>query len=104
VILLGWFGAAHSTLVEEQVPYLVSGGLLGLALSLIGAVCLLAHWLTVLVREERAREIARRADHAALMDALHALAAARNDQEDTTNGSARGEAPRRPIRRTPRSS
>ncbi len=32
-ILLAWFGAAQSTLVEEQIPYLISGGLLGLALA-----------------------------------------------------------------------
>ncbi len=53
VILLGWLGAAHSTVLEEQVPYLISGGLVGVALSIIGAVCLLAHWLTALLREER---------------------------------------------------
>src|SRR5687767_15244063 len=36
-ILLGWVGAANSTLVEEQLPYLISGGLLGVSLSIIGA-------------------------------------------------------------------
>ena len=40
-ILLGWWGASHSTLQEEQVPYLISGGLFGLALSVIGALDLL---------------------------------------------------------------
>lgn len=72
-ILLGWIGAARSTHIEEQVPYLISGGLLGLALALIGAVTLFAQWLTVLIREERAREVARRQDHLELISALQAL-------------------------------
>lgn len=32
VILLGWYGAAHTPYLFEQVPYLISGGLLGLGL------------------------------------------------------------------------
>jgi hypothetical protein len=32
VILLGWYGAAHTPYLFEQVPYLISGGLIGLAL------------------------------------------------------------------------
>jgi hypothetical protein len=32
VILLGWYGAAHTPYLFEQVPYLISGGLVGLAL------------------------------------------------------------------------
>jgi hypothetical protein len=83
VILLGWYGAAHSTLTEEQLPYLISGGILGAALALIGAVCLLAHWLTVLIREARAREVVRRQDHAELMAAL-------TRREANRGGRARG--------------
>lgn len=32
VIVLGWYGAAHTPYLFEQVPYLISGGLVGLAL------------------------------------------------------------------------
>ena len=32
VILLGWYGAAHTPYLFEQVPYLISGGILGLGL------------------------------------------------------------------------
>lgn len=32
VILLGWYGAAHTPYLFEQVPYMISGGLVGLAL------------------------------------------------------------------------
>ncbi len=56
VIIIGWAGAAHATLVEEQLPYVISGGLLGVALAVIGALTLFTHWLTVSdTREPRAR-------------------------------------------------
>jgi hypothetical protein len=32
VILLGWYGAAHTPYLFEQIPYMISGGLIGLAL------------------------------------------------------------------------
>ena len=54
-IVLGWLGASRSILVSEQVPYLISGGLLGLALATIGALAYFTHWLTVLVRDNRAQ-------------------------------------------------
>ena len=72
-ILLGWAGASRSILVEEQVPYLISGGVLGLALAVIGAVTFLAQWFLVLVREERQREATRRRDHEELLQSLQAL-------------------------------
>lgn len=73
VILLGWAGASRSILIEEQIPYLVSGGVFGLALAVIGAVTLLAQWFLVLVREERQRESVRRRDHEELVSSLQAL-------------------------------
>jgi hypothetical protein len=72
-IVIGWVGASHSTLIEEQVPYLISGGLLGVALAVIGALTFFTHWLTVLVREARAHEAARSHDHDELLEALRAL-------------------------------
>lgn len=75
-ILLGWAGASRSILMEEQVPYLISGGLLGLSLSFIGAITLLAQWVLVLVREQRSREAARRRDHQELMAGIEALTSA----------------------------
>ncbi len=70
LIVLGWVGAAHSTVIEEQTPYLISGGLLGVALAIIGAVCFFSHWVTVLIREARQHEAARHHDHEELMAAL----------------------------------
>jgi hypothetical protein len=45
VILLGWSGAAHGRVEQQQIPYLISGGLLGLALVMIGGFFFWAHWL-----------------------------------------------------------
>lgn len=98
VIVLGWIGAANSLLLEEQVPYLISGGLLGVALSTIGALTLFTHWLTVSIRDARAHEQARRRDHLELVDAVRSLTEALAPQEDPRNGRARGAAPGRPVR------
>jgi hypothetical protein len=38
IVLLGWYGAANTNILTEQVPYLISGGLLGMALIIIAAV------------------------------------------------------------------
>ena len=81
LILLGWAGAAHTTVLEEQIPYVISGGLLGVALTIAGALCFFSHWVTVLIRENRQHEAARHTDHAALMAAL---------VEQTDRRSARG--------------
>jgi signal transduction histidine kinase len=32
LLMLGWWGAAHTNIFTEQIPYLISGGLLGLGL------------------------------------------------------------------------
>jgi hypothetical protein len=45
VIILGWQGAAHGRVDQQQIPYLISGGILGLALVLIGGFFFWAHWL-----------------------------------------------------------
>lgn len=90
VILLGWAGAAHSTIIEGQFPYLISGGLLGLALCLLGAFAFFSHWLTVLVRELRNHEAAVQAHHEELIRTLRELSATPAPPD------ARG---RRPLRR-----
>ena len=102
-IVLGWVGASRSTLIEEQVPYLISGGLLGVALAVVGALLLFTHWLTVSVREARLHEAARRQDHAELLEALRALAPLLAPQENS-NGRARSTKSERPLRRAPRGS
>jgi hypothetical protein len=52
-ILIGWYGAANTGFDFEQTPYLISGGLLGLALCFLGGFVYFAYWVTRLVRESR---------------------------------------------------
>ena len=53
LVLLGWYGAAHTSRLFEQVPYLISGGVLGLALVVLGAACYFGYWLARLVATQR---------------------------------------------------
>ena len=58
VIVLGWLGASNTPYDFEQVPYLISGGLLGLGLVFLGSFFYFAHWLTQLVKEHREQSAA----------------------------------------------
>ena len=65
-IVLGYLGASDSAYDFEQIPYLISGGLLGLGLVFIGCFFYFAHWLTQLVKEHREQS-------QAILAALHRL-------------------------------
>ena len=53
MITLGWIGVSRTFHTHEQIGYLISGGIGGLALCVIGSIGYFAHWLTVLIREVR---------------------------------------------------
>jgi hypothetical protein len=53
VILLGWIGASRTVNLYEQIPYSISGGMLGMALVFAGGFCYFAYWLTQLVYAAR---------------------------------------------------
>ena len=53
LVLLGWQGASNTPLVFEQIPYLISGGLLGLGLMVLGGLVYFGYWLSLLVKESR---------------------------------------------------
>src|SRR3954468_23080890 len=53
LVVLGWSGAAHTTNLYEQIPYAISGGLLGLGLLFAGGFCYFAFWMTELVHSTR---------------------------------------------------
>lgn len=58
VVVIGWYGAAHSPFLFQQVPYLISGLGLGLGLVFLGSFFYFAHWITELVKESRSQSAA----------------------------------------------
>jgi len=77
VIVIGWYGAAHSPFLFQQVPYLISGLGIGLGLVFLGSFFYFAHWITELVKEGRSQS-------AAMIEAITRL-------EDTIKQQAAGE-------------
>jgi hypothetical protein len=57
-ILLGWYGAAHSPYLYQEVPYLISGGLLGVALVIGGGIFVRSAWSMRQVEEDRRNALA----------------------------------------------
>jgi hypothetical protein len=57
VVLLGWYGASHTSYDFEQTPYLISGGMLGAAMTVAGGFLYFGYWLTRLVNEGRRQRI-----------------------------------------------
>jgi hypothetical protein len=53
MILLSWYGASHTPYLFEQVPYLISGGLLGLGLALVGGLVYFGSWIARGAAEQR---------------------------------------------------
>ena len=76
VLLIGWVGTSGTEYIAEQIPYLVSGGLFGIAFLTAGAVL----WLSADMRDEwralvdqaeviREEQVDRRARIAELVEA-----------------------------------
>jgi hypothetical protein len=83
-VLIGWYGASRTPYLFEQVPYLISGGLLGLGLVFLGSFMYFAHWLTELVKEHRTQSAAI----LAALDRLHDdLASGSPSSRARSNGS-----------------
>ena len=73
-MIFGWVGAARTAREIEQIPYLISGGLIGLSLVFLGGLLLAsAFWMVLLKKlQDEAEERARR-DRDALEQRLAAL-------------------------------
>jgi len=80
VIGIGWYGTAHTGYVFEQIPYLVSGGLFGLGLTIAGALIFFSAWLARLVQLQREQaELTRR-----LLEQMQAQVPAPISEKSTT--------------------
>lgn len=53
VIVLGWYGAAHTPYQYDQISYLVSGGMLGLGLTFCGGFLYFGAWLARIAADNR---------------------------------------------------
>jgi len=89
-VALGWYGAAHSAYLFQEIPYLISGGLLGVALVAGGGFLFFGAWLVRLIednrrhaaRVERTLERVDRVLSAIATDAAAAAGAVRREDAD----------------------
>ena len=81
VIILGWYGAAHTPYAYDQLSYLVSGGLLGLGLTFCGGFLYFGAWLARIAADQR--ESAKR-----LSDTLLVLADVVSRSSMAANGAS----------------
>ena len=83
VIGLGWWGASGTKYVYQEIPYVISGGIFGIALVIVGAALfarysaarLLRFWLARLVADQQTQTDRVVASLSDLADALKAEAA-----------------------------
>jgi hypothetical protein len=57
-IILGWYGASHSPYLYQEIPYLISGGLLGIALVFGGGILVHSAWSLRKIEEDRRNALA----------------------------------------------
>lgn len=80
---LAWLGASHTPVLQEQVAYLVSGGLGGVSLVVLGSLLYFSHWQTEQVHETRTQTAQVVAALEGMSAALDRLAAAVGDGAGT---------------------
>ena len=72
-MLLGWWGAAHTHRQIEQIPYLISGGLIGFAMVVLGGLLLAtAIWLGTLQQVQQRADERAAAQMRQLVDTIQA--------------------------------
>jgi hypothetical protein len=84
VIVLGWYGAAHTPYQYDQLSYLVSGGMLGLGLTFCGGFLYFGAWLARIAADNR--DTAKR-----LADTLLVLADVVSHSASVQGGVASGQ-------------
>ena len=68
-MLLGWLGASRTFRQIEQIPYLISGGLIGLALVFLGGLMLASVFWVVVMRKMQEESDERTRAHLAAIEA-----------------------------------
>jgi hypothetical protein len=77
IIGLGWWGASGTKYTYQEIPYVISGGILGVALVIIGAALFARHSAARLLRFWLARLVAdQQIQTDRIVDAITALAEA----------------------------
>ena len=84
---LAWYGAAHTPFLFEQLPYLISGGMLGIGLLVSGGLLYMGSWLSKLADIQRDEAAQTREVLAALRDDLRSLPVAMGAALQSQNGS-----------------
>ena len=69
IILIAWYGSAHARVVQQQIPYLVSGSFVGLGCMVVGGFFFFGHWIYRLFDQADLQ-------HEETLRALEAIAAA----------------------------
>jgi hypothetical protein len=101
LVIVGWVGTSRTVLVAGQIPYVVSGGLLGVAFVFLGGFLYFGYWTALLVRESRERSVRDRTDMARMGDSLDEVTKSLAAIADLLEANLRATPPR-PARR-PRS-
>lgn len=72
-VVVGWVGASRTVLVAGQIPYLLSGGLIGLGCIFLGGFLYFGRWMAVGVRESRERAVDEREELASVREGIEDL-------------------------------
>lgn len=96
-VLIGWFGVSGSSDVWEQIPYLVSGGIGGAILVLLGLLVYLSYehmldrgYVADLLRQQRELELGLAGEFDSLAERIEQLAAStRNRARATARSGSR---------------
>jgi hypothetical protein len=84
---LAWYGAAHTPFLFEQLPYLISGGMLGIGMLVAGGLLYIGSWLSKLADVQRDESAQVRDALAGLRDDLRNLPPAVGAALQSHNGS-----------------
>jgi hypothetical protein len=98
LVVIGWVGTSRTVLVAGQIPYVVSGGMLGLGLVVVGGFLYFGYWIALIQRQTGERAAQDRADFARLDTELREVNRSLGHIAELLQESAFGPPPRRRSR------